>query len=301
MKTNETRQPSHPVCHLNEINIRDPYVLLHEGVYYLYGTRAATCWGEADGFDCYVSRDLKEWEGPYEVFHKPRDFWADRNCWAPEVHLYKGKFYMFATFKDTKLHGGTQILQADNPLGPFVPHSDRQITPREWECLDGTFYVSPSGKPYMVFCHEWVQISDGTICAVELSEDLKAPVGEPFVLFHASEASAWIQPHINKNRPGEHYVTDGPFLYRTKSGRLLMLWSSFGKEGYAEAVACSEGGDIDGPWIQQDKLLFQKDGGHGMLFHSKEGQLYLALHSPNVTLMERPVFYPLEEKEDTLL
>ena len=26
-----------------DINIRDPYVLLHDGHYYLYGTRSATC------------------------------------------------------------------------------------------------------------------------------------------------------------------------------------------------------------------------------------------------------------------
>lgn len=26
-----------------EINIRDPFVLVHEGKYYLYGTRGATC------------------------------------------------------------------------------------------------------------------------------------------------------------------------------------------------------------------------------------------------------------------
>ena len=27
----------------NEINIRDPFVLVHEGKYYLYGTRGETC------------------------------------------------------------------------------------------------------------------------------------------------------------------------------------------------------------------------------------------------------------------
>ena len=32
-----------------EINIRDPYVLIHEEKYYLYGTRSATCRGPADG------------------------------------------------------------------------------------------------------------------------------------------------------------------------------------------------------------------------------------------------------------
>ena len=31
--------------HTSEINIRDPYVLVHNGAYYLYGTRSETCWG----------------------------------------------------------------------------------------------------------------------------------------------------------------------------------------------------------------------------------------------------------------
>ena len=41
-----------------EINIRDPFVLVEDGTYYMYGTRAATCWGAADGFDCYVRKDI---------------------------------------------------------------------------------------------------------------------------------------------------------------------------------------------------------------------------------------------------
>ncbi len=69
-------------------------------------------------------------------------------------------------------------------------YSDRQITPKDWECIDGTFYVSPDGTPYMVFVHEWVQISDGVSVRVELSRDLKGSrVSEPVTLFHASEAS----------------------------------------------------------------------------------------------------------------
>lgn len=283
-----------------EINIRDPFVLVEGGMYYMYGTRAATCWGAADGFDCYVSRDMEDWTGPIEVFHKPEDFWADRNCWAPEVHKYHGAYYMFATFKDSSVHGGTAILKSESPLGPFVMHSDRQITPKDWECIDGTFYVSPGGTPYMVFVHEWVQISDGSICAVELSRDLKEAVSEPVILFHASEAVGWVQTITNKKRPGLHYVTDGPYLYRTKSGRLIMLWSSFGKEGYTEALAYSDDGDITGKWEQDERLLFEKDGGHGMIFESISGELYLTLHTPNEHLKEHPVFYRLIEEEDTL-
>jgi beta-xylosidase len=283
-----------------EINIRDPFVLLHEGKYYMYGTRGKYCWTADTGFDCYVSEDLKEWTGPVEVFRKPQGFWADKNCWAPEVHHYKEKFYMFATFKDSKVHGGTAILIGDSPLGPFREHSNGQITPKDWECIDGTFYVSQEGKPYMVFVHEWVQIKDGSICRIELSEDLKEGISEPVVLFHASEARSWISPFLNEKRPGNNYVTDGPYLYRTSQGRLIMLWSSFGAEGYTEALAYSDNGDITGNWIHEDRLLFKKDGGHGMIFKDYEGNLLLTLHTPNEHLKEHPEFYRLEEKENTL-
>ena len=67
-----------------DINIRDSFVFVHDGKYYLYGTRGATCWGEADGFDCYVGTDLEQIEGPF-VPHSdgavtPKE-WADTECY----------------------------------------------------------------------------------------------------------------------------------------------------------------------------------------------------------------------------
>lgn len=281
----------------NEINIRDPFVLVWEGCYYMYGTRAATCWGKADGFDCYRSANLKEWEGPFEVFHRPQGFWADKNYWAPEVHLYKGSFYMFATFaSEASDKRGTMILKSDQPLGPFTLHSEGVITPDNWKCLDGTFYLSPEGQPFMVFCHEWQDISngDGTICSIPLTEDLTKPAGEAQVLFSASQAVPWVKSFSHPRYPRNNYVTDGPFLFRLPSGRLIMLWSSFGESGYAQATASSQNGCITGPWIINKKLLFEKDGGHGMLFTALNGQLFLVLHSPNTSLKEHPVFYPID-------
>lgn len=58
----------------NEINIRDPYILVHDGSYYLYGTRSETCWGPAEGFDCYISQDMEHWTGPIEIFKRPENF-----------------------------------------------------------------------------------------------------------------------------------------------------------------------------------------------------------------------------------
>ena len=287
---------------LNEINFRDPFVLLDGDTYYMYGTRGERCWGLDDGLDCYTSKDLVEWEGPVEVFHRPEGFWADRNYWAPECHSYKGSYYIFASFKAEGLCRGTQILKADNPLGPFALHSDGPVTPRDWECLDGTFYVDKKGKPYMVFCHEWVQVANGTVCAVELAEDLSGAVSEPVQLFAAHDAP-WVLP-VNaseKNRAlignRDPYVTDGPFLYRCEDGTLRMIWASFGAGGYAEACAKSLGGDIEGPWVQDDEPLFSENGGHGMVFAAKDGKKYLTLHAPNKTPLERPVFYRLVDEE----
>ena len=46
----------------------------------------------------YTSKDLKSWSGPQVIFEVPEDFWAQRGIWAPELHAYKGKFYLFLTF-----------------------------------------------------------------------------------------------------------------------------------------------------------------------------------------------------------
>ncbi len=283
---------------LEEINIRDPFVLPYDGTYYMYGTRAKTCWGLADGFDCYTSTDLKTWDGPFEVFHKPADFWADKNYWAPEVHIYKGAFYMFATFNSEALDKkGTMILSSDNPLGPFRIHSEGKITPDEWNCLDGTFYLSPKGKPYMVFSHEWMDVGDGQICAVELSEDLRRPVSEPRTLFTASMAKPWVKSITHRLWDGPVYVTDGPFMHRKKDGELIMLWATMAEGGYAEGIARSDNGDIDGTWYVDEKPLFDKDGGHGMVFETFEGEQYLVLHQPNETPLEHPVFIEFDESE----
>ena len=273
----------------DEINIRDPFVLVHGGKYYLYGTRGETCWGPADGFDVYVGQDLKNWEGPIVCFHNDGSFWADRNYWAPEVHCVNGAFYMFASFKSDSRRRGTAILRALSPLGPFEPWSEGPVTPEDWECLDGTFYASPDRTPYMVFCHEWVQAGDGEIHAMKLTKDLRAPAGEPFLLFRASEAPWCRQVHHSSGLDG--YVTDGPFLWRKEDGTLLCLWSGFSETGYAQGLAVSDNGDIDGHFTQLPPL-FPEDGGHGMLFRTLEGELLLALHSPNKHLLERPRFIP---------
>ncbi|MFH1524235.1 MAG: glycoside hydrolase family 43 protein [Chloroflexota bacterium] len=280
---------------LSDIHIRDPFVVPvpSEGRYYLYGTMGAYTWsGTAVGFDCYTSTDLENWEGPFPTFRPSPDFWADRNFWAPEVHTYQGQYFMFASFKADGVCRGTQILVAESPQGPFLPLSEGPVTPPGWECLDGTLFVTSESDPWMVFCHEWAQVGDGEICAIPLSKDLFSAMGEPVVLFHASQA-AWAQQIDSKGRKG--YVTDGPWMHHLPSGELLMLWSSFSEGGYTIGVAHSTSGKLLGPWLQDALPLYDRDGGHCMIFRDFDGNFWLSLHRPNDTPNERPMFLPLAE------
>ena len=282
---------------LDRIQIRDPFVLRVDDGYWLYGSTDPNIWdGPATGFDTYWSTDLENWSGPFAAFRPDADFWSHTQYWAPEVHRYRDAYYLFATFTAPGRRRGTQVLRSDDPRGPFRPWSDGPLTPSHWECLDGTLHVE-AGRPYLVFCHEWKDVGDGEILAVALRDDLRAAMGDPALLFRASEA-AWARSIPRPEFPSVH-VTDGPFLHRTSDGLLRMLWSSFGDAGYALGVATSADG-ILGPWVQAREPLWPADGGHGMIFTDADGVLRLALHAPNRTPDERARFIALEETADGL-
>lgn len=292
--------------HVDHIQIRDPFVLTlpERGEYLLFGSTDQNVWsGPATGFDCYRSSNLIDWEGPIPSFRPTAEFWSHEQYWAPEVHEYQGQFFMFATFTAPGHFRGTQILSATEPQGPYSPWSDGPVTPANWECLDGTLHVDDTGTPWLVFCHEWKQIHDGAMMAQRLTPDLRSTAGVPIYLFSGSEAP-WACPldaPPSNEREFPVYVTDGPYLHRLSSGELIMVWSSFGDEGYAMGIAHSRTGRIEGPWVQEAEPLWKNDGGHGMIGRTLKGELFLTLHGPNRTPDERASFHPLRETDHTLV
>jgi GH43 family beta-xylosidase len=252
------------------------------------------------------------WEEPVRVFDVPRDNYVTGPVWAPEVHRYKGRYYLFATLNsDIKwrgnwpghpafTHRATQIFWSKKPEGPFLPFEEKTPhTPQGQMCLDGTLWVE-NGTPYMIYCHEWVETGDGEMCLVELKKDLSEPVGQPVRLFCASAAD-WALKGKSDDPRKHTFVTDGCFLYRTKTGKLLMIWSSFSNGSYAIGIAESATGKVHGPWRQQKDLLFAKHGGHGMLFNDFDGRLCLVLHAPNSPGgKERAHIYEIEDVGNTL-
>lgn len=276
---------------INDIRIRDPFILLFDNRYYMYGTTNLGSGIDAHPkFSVYVSDDLVNFEGPFVVFDgEKQNFWADKDYWAAEVWQYKGKFYLFGSFRSDTHKRATQILVSQSPMGPFVPLSEKPTTPENWDCLDGTLWVE-NGQPYMVFCHEWTQCGNGEICAVRLSDDLSTCLEEPFLLFKAGD-----NPDVSEIGHGSGVrgkVTDGPFLFE-ENGSIKMIWSSFsnGKYSVFEATAAN----IKGEWTHRSSR-FDFDGGHAMIFTDKQGKKFFSLHHPNTVSKERATFIPYIEE-----
>ncbi|KQS51875.1 MULTISPECIES: glycoside hydrolase family 43 protein [unclassified Sphingomonas] len=284
-------RPQPATLRMPDMPLHDPWIVADRATrtYHLYTRNEPRMSGDPRiGIMAYTSRNLRDWSRPRIVSVIPPGGWANDGAWAPEVHRWRGRWYLFATYHNEsaalkvqgvrKLHRrGTTLAVADSLDGPFVSVRNAEpVVDRETMTLDGTLYVDPAKRPWMIYAHEWVQTGDGTIEAVPLNDRLAAS-GPPRVLFHAS-AAPWADG--KPQAEGDVIrVTDGPELFRTRTGRLLMLWSSYDRTGYVQGLARSRSETLGGPW-EQLKPLVRRDSGHGMLFRRFDGTLMMVLHRP---------------------
>ena len=89
------------------VRLADPFILLHDGIYYAYGTH------HPRGIEYYTSNDLKKWHYGGVALHRNNSY-GERWFWAPEVYYVEGKFYMYYTAEERIC-----VAVADSPKGPF--------------------------------------------------------------------------------------------------------------------------------------------------------------------------------------
>lgn len=268
---------------LDSIQLSDPYILADSktNMYYMTGT----------GGLLWKSKNLKSWDGPYAVVETNPNSWMGPKpmIWAAEIHPYKNKYYYFATFTNQAVKIDTvqgnvierrasHVLVSDKPDGPYVPMKDSTYLPANKPTLDGTFWIDSNGKPYMVYCYEWLQNLNGTIESIELKPDLSGSIGSGRVLFRASD-SPWSREKDKNGNIHPNRVTDGPFLFKTATGRLGMIWTSWIYDVYTQGVAYSDNGTLSGKWIQEKEPITPPNYGHGMLFRTLDGKLLMSAHS----------------------
>lgn len=297
---------------LDDLSMSDPFIMADESTHMYYLT--------SSGGKIYKSNDLKMWTGPFDAYDVSGT-WMEgiSRVAAAELHHINGKYYYVATFRDRKelvdvvprryniYRSQSMVLASDKPDGPYKlinPDKDYDYLPRDWDILDGTLWYE-NGIPYLVFVHEWLQTIDGTIEYVKLSPDLSATISKPKCLFRASEAK-WVF-EMNGNHEATYglklpgWVTDAPELFRTKTGKLGMLWASWGEHRYCEGVAYSESGTIDGPWIQEENSLKGDNSGHAMMFTTFEGKRLLVIHHVEGDGPRKPQLYEIDDSGNKLV
>jgi hypothetical protein len=302
--------PASASLRLAELKADAPFVLADRPsrTYYLYTPARGDDgrWGVA----AYTSRDLISWEGPRTVFTIPDGMWARPadGLWAPEVFGRNGRYYLLVTLTDSAsvveqppqswrsvTRRGTQVFVGKSPTGPFAPVGPLAATPEGFATSDGTLVIE-GGVPYLVFSHDWQQTIDGAIEAVRLSPDLSATAGEPFRLFRGSDAP-WLADQVIASKTPRHYSAERPFLSRTRTGELVMFWSST-KDGLsAVAVAHSVSGALRGPWKQTTPLLTD-DTGQAMVFRTFDGRLMLIAQHPTGSPLSTVVLHELKDTGD---
>ena len=152
----------------NSFRIRDPFIFADpvSKKYYLHVHADDALYPTAaNQIAVAISRNLRDWQKGGISYEAPASFWGKADFWAPDLYYYEGKYYMFATFSGTDGIRGASVLISDKPEGPFIPLVNRPITPNGWQALDAALFVDENKDPWIVFSHEWTQISDGTIVA----------------------------------------------------------------------------------------------------------------------------------------
>ena len=203
----------------------DPFVLYHDGTYYLYSTNAPST-----GYKVSVSKNMKTWTDKgyclvaSDVYGTPT---SSAGFWAPEVYHYNGQFYMIYTVNE---HIG--IAVSDSPLGPFKSPKQSFINNDKKE-IDGHLFFDDDGKVYIYFVRCGSDVGPGRgneIFGAEFDMETYTYKNERCLIYPERNTWEWI---------GDHgYVAEGPAVLKHE-GRYYLTYSANGytSQNYAIGLA----------------------------------------------------------------
>ena len=255
-----TDKPEEPINSAAPVRLADPFIMLHDDVYYAYGTNSE------NGIEVYTSDNLKEWQrAPELALHKNNSF-GNKWFWAPEVYHVNGKFYMYYSAEEHMC-----VAVSDSPLGPFKQEVQKPMLEGE-KTIDNSLFIDEDGTPYLFFD----RFNDGlNIWVAELEEDLmtlKTETLHPCI--HVSQEWEEVWPRVN----------EGAFVIKHE-GVYYMTYSANSYESQFYGIGCATATDIMGEWTKyNDNPLLQKPGnlvgvGHSSLFWDKDGDLRIVFHA----------------------
>lgn len=250
-----------------KLPIADPYALYWKGKYYAYGTRV-------NGFEVYVSEDLKQWRRNEIKALSPENSWGTRWFWAPEVYYVKSKnlFYMFYSVDEHIC-----VATSTSPEGPFL-QSDKKPLIADEKGIDTSLFIDDDGTPYLYY----VRFTDGNVIWVaEMNDDLKSIKKETLTKC-ISVTADWEKKQAK--------VAEGPSVLK-KGDTYYLIYSANHYESKDYAVGYATSKSPKGPWIKysgnpilrRDKEAAKSLGlvgtGHGAPFMCADGSYKYIFHA----------------------
>ena len=262
----------------NITNIGDPFVLNHNGTYYMYCTSNSN-----KGFYYWTSKDLVNWEKQGLALSNttPSVFGTNR-FWAPEVVNYKGKFYMTYSAGDSSGVMKLCLAVSDSPEGPFKSYQSPWYE-HKLSHIDATIF-SDGKTAYAYFVRDCsTNIINGRhtsqIFVVQLSDDLKTFITEPKLVITPDQG--W--EDINKTS----LWNEGPFVLKHED----TYYITYSANGYNTNEYCVGYATADNPlepWkkaaenpILKANLDIGVSGpGHNSFAYSPDGnELFMIYHA----------------------
>ncbi len=253
-----------------EIQFADPTIFYDGSTYYLYGTSGKD---PDQGFEVYVSKDLKSWGKPahHNGFAlRKGDAFGDKGFWAPQVFEHKGEFYMAYTANEQ-----IAIAKADSPLGPFKQVEKRSLQAAVKQ-IDPYVFIDSEGRKYLYH----VRLQEGNrLYVAELEDDFSRIKEETLTYcFHAEDT--W----ENTQKQG-WTVSEGPAVIE-HDGLYYFIYSANDFRNPDYAVGYAVGESPLGPWTKSNsnpvfdrKMAGINGPGHGDYFVDHKGSLHYVLHT----------------------
>lgn len=250
------------------VDIADPDVLLHEGVYYLYGTSAG------DGFKVWTSTDLAHWEPRGYAFQRTEESWGRDLFWAPCIVEDDGAFYLFYSARGPVAGGGSSlrlaVARSDSPTGPFTDIAAPLFDPGQ-SVIDADVLIDEDGRAYLYYVRDVSENPQSEIWAVRLADDMRSVVGEPVLCLKPSqpwEGTKW---------------NEAPFVMRY-GDTYVMTYSAQGFYDPRYAVGYATAPGPMGPWTKagNNPILRRTDRvsgpGHNTIVPSPDGSEWFIVY-----------------------
>jgi len=256
----------------------DPFILEHEGKYYLYCTGGSR-------FTVRISDDLINWSSqPEPIITLEELGCAKENGWAPEMYKYNGKFYFIFSAKGFNGIHSIYLTVCDTPNGKFVPvnKDGKPFYAPEYSVIDASLLFDDDGRIYLYYSKDnsTNYIGDKRVSqtyAIELTSDLTATIGEP--VFISTPEYPW------ELKSGSVIWNEGPVVFK-KDGTYYLLYSAnyYVSEHYSVGYATS-----DTPLRffdkKEDSRILSGNGttvtgpGHCNILRSPDGtEMYIVYH-----------------------